>query len=53
MKQKKHDRAWFERKAGELEEKIRRLSNERQLELFDQLNKPEEPSREQRKKETR
>jgi hypothetical protein len=40
-KARKHDRAWFERNVGELVKKIRRLPNERQLELFREMEKPE------------
>ena len=45
-KQKKHDRAWFEQKVGELGEAIRQLPDERQLKLFDKLTKPEDTPRE-------
>lgn len=37
MKQKKRDRTWFERKVGELGEAIQRLPQERQLELFKEM----------------
>jgi hypothetical protein len=39
MKKKKRDITWFEQKVGELGEAIKRLPDERQLELFDQMEK--------------
>lgn len=38
MKTKRQDRAWFERKVSELGEAIKQLPDERQLELFDELD---------------
>jgi hypothetical protein len=37
MKTKKRDRAWFERKVSELGKAIKQLPDERQLELFAEL----------------
>jgi hypothetical protein len=39
MKQKKRDQTWFEQKVGELGEAIKRLPDERQLELFEEIGK--------------
>lgn len=50
MKQKIHDRAWFEQKVSELGEAIGQLSEERQLELFEEMEKEE--SKGERGKET-
>jgi hypothetical protein len=50
MKQKKHDRAWFEQKVTELGEAIEQLPDERQLELFEEIESEDSPG--ERRKET-